>query len=90
MIASWDDNKPTLNKFRHSEADAGEDEEQPQGWTKTLPKSWRDTKLLTNVKERDIDDDTGDSIRTLHSCLSVSLNLSLHTSLWVQGKEGED
>ena len=45
-------------KFRHSEADAGEDEEQPQGWTKTLPKSWRDTKLLTNVKERDIDDDT--------------------------------
>ena len=38
----------------------------------------------------DIDDDTGDSIRTLHSCLSVSLNLSLHTSLWVQGKEGED
>ena len=46
------------SKFRHSETDAGDGEENPQGWSKTLPKSWRDTKLITNVKERDIADDT--------------------------------
>ena len=45
-------------KCRHSETDAGEGEEKPPGWAKTLPKSWRDTKLITNVEECDIDDDT--------------------------------
>lgn len=50
--------KNVYSKFRHSETDAGDGEENPQGWSKTLPKSWRDTKLITNVKERDIADDT--------------------------------
>ena len=47
-----------MSFFRHSEADAADGEEKPEGWSKTLPKAWRDTKLITNVKERDIEDDT--------------------------------
>lgn len=27
-----------------------------EGWYGTLPKSWRETKLVTNVKEKDLDD----------------------------------
>ncbi len=40
---------------RHSEADAS-GEDAAEGWSKTLPRSWRETKLLTNQKERDVDD----------------------------------
>lgn len=41
--------------YRHSEADVVD--ENKEGWSKTLPKSWRETKLVTNVKERDGNDE---------------------------------
>lgn len=40
---------------RHSAASASGASE--GGWTKSLPRSWKDTKLVTNVKERDVGDE---------------------------------
>jgi hypothetical protein len=40
--------------FRHSAASV--DSQLKDKWEGSLPRAWRETKLVTNVKEKDVDD----------------------------------